>query len=259
MKTSAFFAFLLAGSSVMQAGDIEILSLTTNGRLTFTNSFTNGLFTVQWAPALQSNWNESWDQLKYFMPTSSVTTVSVPMFYRVTCLTNQFFPTPIGWQSIYTMTNALGTTGTLRTTFVGSLKLSSGKEYSILELLNDRDCALRLMPCRSTATEFYTIPFGISQTEGIDFRSGPPGTTWTNQWCDGSSDQITIATNEVITVPAGTFDCLKTEVREINNSLRLRYIYWIKPGFGMVRQVDFGDGTKPPDVYDLSSVYRPPR
>jgi hypothetical protein len=29
---------------------------------------------------------------------------------------------------------------------------------------------------------------------------------------------------------------------------------------GMVKQVDFGNGTRPPDVYDLSSrAYKPPR
>jgi hypothetical protein len=260
MRTTPLLTLLLAASTTLRAGEIEILSLTANGRLTFTNSFTNGLFTVQWAPAIPTtNWNDNWDSLRSFIPTGSVTTVSVPMFYRVTCLTNQFFPIPVGLQSIYNVTNSLGTTGTLQVTSVGSLKLTSGKEYSILELLDSRDCALRLLRGRSTENEFYTIPFDISQTEGLESRNGPPGTTWTNQWCDGSSDQITIAANEIVTVPGGTFGCVKTEMREINNQLRFRFVQWIKPGFGMVKQVDYGDGTRPPDVYELSSwAYRPP-
>jgi len=240
MKTISLLALLLAGSTALQADDTNILSLTANGRLTFTNSFTNGLFTVQWAPALQSNWNESWDSLKYLVPTASVTTVSVPMFYRVTCLTNQFIPTPIGRQFIYAVTNADGSTNTLQATFIGCLKLSSDKEYSILELLTP--CSVSLLPCRSTATDFYEIPFDISKTEGTTWRNGPPGMSWTNQWCDGSSDQITILTNEVVTVPAGTFDCQKTEVREINNNLNLRWIYWVKPGFMMVKRFDINGG-----------------
>jgi hypothetical protein len=260
MKPTILWTLLLAASSPLGAADIQIQSLSANGRLTFTNAFTNGLFTVQWAPALQSNWNDNWDSLRNFIPTGSVATVSVPMFYRVSCITNQFYPAPVGLQAIYAITNSLGSTGTLQITSVGSLKLTSGTEYTILELIDSRDCALRLLRARSTENELYTIPWDISQTEGIEARNGPPGTTWTNQWCDGSSDQITIAANEVVTVPAGTFACLKTEQREINNQLRLQYVYWVKPGLGMVKRVDYGDGTRPPDVWELSSwVYRPPQ
>jgi hypothetical protein len=224
MKTTTLFTLLLAASTTLQAGEIEIFSLTSNGRLTFTNSFTNGLFTVQWAPAIPTtNWNDNWDSLRNFISTSSVTTVSVPMFYRMRCITNQFFPTPVGLQYIYTITNSPGSTGTLQVTSVGSLKLTSGKEYSILELLDSRDCALRLLRLRSTDNEMYTIPWDISQTEGLESRNGPPGTTWTNQWCDGSSDQITIVGIETVTVPAGTYESLRTEQREINNNLRRNY------------------------------------
>jgi hypothetical protein len=261
MKATPTFVLLLAIGISLHAAEVEIISLSANGRLTFTSSYTNGVFSVQWSPELPStSWSANWDSLHAFVSTNARTTVSVPMFYRVACQTNQFFPTPIGRQSVFTITNDLGATGNLRVTFVGALKLSSGKDYTILEMLDDRDCALRLMPCRSTDTELYTIPFEISKSEYVAFRSGSPGTTWTNQWCDGSSDQVTISANEVVTVPAGTFECLKTEDREINNNLRLRWVYWIKPGMGMVKQVDYGNGTKPPDTYTLSSwTDSPPR
>ena len=97
----------------------------------------------------------------------------------------------------------------------------------------------------------YNIPFDISTTEGVAFRDAPPGTMWTNQWCDGSSDQMTVVTNEVITVPAGTFDCLKIEQREINNNLNLDYVFWVKPGFMMVRQLKIKDGQT--EVSSLAS------
>jgi hypothetical protein len=257
MKTTRLFALLLAGSTALHASDTEILSLTTNGRLTFTNSFTNGLFSVQWAPALPTtNWNGSWDSLRYFVPTNPLTTVSVPMFYRVTGLSNQFIPMAIGRQFLYTVTNLAGGTSTVQATFLAPARLSSDKDYTLLELRTP--CELRLLPCRSTENEYYEIPFGISATEGLTWRRAPPGTMWTNQWCDGSSDQMTVATNEVITVPAGTFDCLRIEQREIDNNLRLNGVYWVKAGFIMVKYYVVEDGQT--NIWSLASwADKPPR
>jgi hypothetical protein len=270
MKTTPLFTLLLAAATALQAGEFEIDSLTSNGRLTFTNAFPDGLYTIEWAPGIQSVTNQngtniwlwdkdardSWDSLKHFATTSRIVSVEVPMFYRVTCLTNQFTPTVIGRQFTYTVTNTAGSMGTMQASFVGCLRLSSGEEYSILEMLTP--CAVRLLPCRSTATEFYTIPFGIATTESVAWRSAPAGTTWTNEYCDGSSDQITIGAKENITVPAGTFDCLRIEQREINNNLSLRGVYWIKAGLIMVRQFDIKDGQT--NVSSLASwADRPPR
>jgi len=58
--------------------------------LTWTNSFTNALFTVQWAPSLATDptntiWSASWTGLKEFWTPTGVTTVPVPMFYRARC------------------------------------------------------------------------------------------------------------------------------------------------------------------------------
>lgn len=252
MKATILSAMLLASSPALVAADVEIQSLTTNGALTFTNALTNGVFSLQWAPALPAGWSETWDSLKYFVPTSSVAIVSVPMFYRVTCLTNQLIPMPIGRQFIFSLTNAAGSAGSVQATFVGCLKLSSDKEYSILELRTP--CAIRLLPCRSTTTEYYEIPFDVSTTEGVQWRIAPPGTTWTNHWCTGSVDQMTMLPSEVVTVPAGTFDCLKIEVRQPNENLRLRYAYWVKAGFIMVKMIDYGgDDTDLPETWTLTS------
>ncbi len=73
-----------------EAGDTPVLSLTGNGILTWTNSFTNALFTVQWASSLGGSptntvWMEDWTSLENFSARTGVTSVAVPMFYRVRC------------------------------------------------------------------------------------------------------------------------------------------------------------------------------
>jgi hypothetical protein len=244
MNTTTLFPLFLACTTSLFADDFEILSLTSKGRLTFTNSFSNALYTVEWASELPTtNWNTTWDSLRSMMPTNPVATSSVPMFYRVTCQTNLLMPLVKGRRTVYEASATSGLLGYAVSTVLGSLKLSSGKEYSITEMVTG--CNLTLKAMRSTETEVFTIPSDISRTEGLAWRLGPSGTTWTNQWCDGSSDQITILPNQIISVPAGTFDCLKFESREINNSLRLRSLWWIKPGFSMIQMVDFGNGSTP--------------
>jgi hypothetical protein len=248
-----------------------ICSLATNGRLTFNNVCTNALYTIEWASGINTVTNggdcwlweadahDSWDSLKNFVVTDPTNTVEVPMFYRVKCLPNLFMPTPIGRQFIYGVTNTDGARYTNQITSVGCLKLTSDKEYSIIEMLDGGDCSLRLLPVRSTTTNVYVIPFDVSKTEVLQWCNGPAGTTWTNSYCDGSSDQLTIVTNELITVPAGSFDCLKIVTREINNNMRLRWISWICPGFGMVAQIDFGNGTEPANYIGLVSWADKPR
>lgn len=60
-----------------------ITSFPGNGQLTWTNSpGTNG-FAVQWAPTVAGPWSSSWQSLDSLITTGTQTTVSVPMFYRV--------------------------------------------------------------------------------------------------------------------------------------------------------------------------------
>ena len=61
-----------------------ITSFQGNGQLTWTNlPGTNG-FGVQWAPAVTGPWSQTWTSLDSLICTGSETTVTVPMFYRVT-------------------------------------------------------------------------------------------------------------------------------------------------------------------------------
>jgi len=252
MKTLAALISPLAAGLALQAAEPPLLSLSSNGQLTFTNASPGCLYTVEWASSLSNpDWSSGWAPLEAFAATNQMVTVGVPMLYRVACQTNLLVPTATGGSATYLTVGPSGPAGTFHTFFLGKVRLSSGKEYTMMEI--DAGCGYKFLPCRSTETEFYIIPSDVSRDEGLEVRLAPSGTRWTNEWCDGSSDQITVLPNETISVPAGTFDCLTTEVREINNSLRLRSLSWYKCGFGMVQSVDFGNGSEPPVTNRLSS------
>jgi hypothetical protein len=77
-------------SAPTPSGGLPLISLQQNGTLTWTNSFTNALFSVVWAPALgacptNTRWRDSWTDLTHFWTSPGPTTVEVPMFYRVRC------------------------------------------------------------------------------------------------------------------------------------------------------------------------------
>jgi hypothetical protein len=63
----------------------EIIALSGNGTLSWTNGLTNGAYEVQWSSSLTAGpvWTNDWSQLQGIQGTQSVFTVPVPMFYRV--------------------------------------------------------------------------------------------------------------------------------------------------------------------------------
>ena len=72
----------LAGASAQQ---IQILSFSQNGLLTWSNATLSATCRVEWASSVQGPWCSSWDSLASIVVTNSVTQCSVPMFYRVVC------------------------------------------------------------------------------------------------------------------------------------------------------------------------------
>lgn len=104
MKPMRLLVLLFEACAALQAAELEINSLSSNGRLTFTNAFPNGFYTVEWAARIQSvtnqngtsvwPWNadanDSWDCLRNFAVTGQTATVEVPMFYRVRVQTNTY-------------------------------------------------------------------------------------------------------------------------------------------------------------------------
>ncbi len=92
MKTSLKYQLvllLMILSHSVPAADSPVLSLHANGLLTWTNTATNATCWVEWAPSLSTNlsstsWRPSWSELScIYTGTNTVTTVPVPMFYRV--------------------------------------------------------------------------------------------------------------------------------------------------------------------------------
>jgi hypothetical protein len=262
MKTTKMLVLLLAGSTALQAGECDIFSLTTNGRLTFTNAFTNGLFTVQWAPSLPANWSESWANLRDFAVTGKTTSVEVPMFYRVKCVTNLLMPLSIGSWSTMSVSNALGNVWAQRATVVGTVFLpSKGKDFTVLEYMNPIDPPnAPLIAVRSTEAALYSLDKNCG-AESLGLTNAPVGTSWTNTTC-GHTDVATIETNETVAVPAGTFSCLKVHKERLDASHpNPVHVEWWAPGFGLIKWIDyFVDADEhPPIVYQLTGYGSNPR
>lgn len=77
------FALLTLASLTLHADEVQILSLTTNGSLTWTGPATKGAYRVEWAPSVNGPWSASWAALTNVPATGASVTVAVPMFYRV--------------------------------------------------------------------------------------------------------------------------------------------------------------------------------
>ncbi len=239
---------------------IEITSLTGNGRLTFTNApeyLSNGLFCVEWAPDLGSAWRSNWNGLHNFAVADLTNTVEVPMFYRIKCLTNLFIPLPLRGQLVFGISNAVGNTWTEQMNVLGTVKPSAagGKEYAVIEGVQDGGMGLRLM--RSTDSAFYTFDQN-TMTEIMEFQRAPVGTTWTNYNYEGQwTEKVTVEAIETVTVPAGTFpSCYKFQKQALNSGdSRPEWFEWVAPGVGLVKWVDYwvDPSENPPITHLLQS------
>lgn len=67
----------------LRADEVQILSLTPNGALTWTGPAAKGSYRVEWAPTVNGPWSASWAALTNVPATGASVTVAVPMFYRV--------------------------------------------------------------------------------------------------------------------------------------------------------------------------------
>lgn len=76
---------LLAATTASIAADVQILSLSRNGLLTWTNASLNVTCRVEWAASAEGPWYGSWESLSAIVVTNQITERSVPMFYRVVC------------------------------------------------------------------------------------------------------------------------------------------------------------------------------
>jgi hypothetical protein len=253
MRTRMFPLAVLASCLAVHASDIEITSLAGNGRLTWTNSFTNGLFSIEWAAALGTNsWRSNWIALQNFWVGGFTNTVEVPMFYRVKCVTNLFMPMPFGSQFVYTWSNAVTGVSTRRMNIAGVMSIPVlGKEFRLVG--DPASSGVALKPLRSTESEVWAI--ATSGEEELMWFNGPVGATRTNYLYRfpeaGRVQTLTVETNEVVQVPAGTFNCVRMRKRDSWTD-EPEIVWWIAPGFFVVKWTEIWVG-KDPDYFDLQS------
>lgn len=252
-----FFALLvLPGSLLAQGNGFQILYLGANGRLTWTNTYPNGLYGIEWAPALTGPWQDNWTALKSMIVTGQIAAADVPMFYRVKCDTNLFMPMPMGAYLEMSVSNAAGGVWTERMTVAGSVFLpSKGKEFTVLEGTTSLyPGAMQTMLMRSTSNALYSIAAGCGMEE-VAMTNAPVGTSWTNVVC-GEITVNTIEAFELVTVPLGTFNCLRVRKQQLNTShTNPVWIEWWQPGVGQIQWVDYyvEPGEYPPVVHRLTA------
>ena len=88
IKTIQRFITLLILTCATYAQDIEIISLSHNGNITWSNSVSEGYCTVEWGSSLTGQWSSSWQDLSRLPVTNEIMSANVPMFYRVLWTTN---------------------------------------------------------------------------------------------------------------------------------------------------------------------------
>jgi len=264
---------------VVSAQEVEIQSFGNNGELTWLAP-SGSVCTIEWTSSLvpTANWQRSWIRQLDRPCSESVTTSTVPMFYRITAWTNGLFVSlPAARTYVYSVSNALGQLWTQELTCAGVLSLSSSREhYALVTITNiysgagrpDGSDAWRAFLigeglCRSTESAFFArrgddrdASYGVA--DHTIWQAAPYGTTWTNPPDeDGDVAVRTLVTNETVAVPAGTFEgCLKysTLYPDDVGHPRPEIIHWVKPGFHCVKTVDYWEETNAtPVVFQLQS------
>jgi hypothetical protein len=248
-------SLLVATVASTSAADLQILSISANGRLTWTNAYPNGLYDVEWAPRTSGPWSANWTALQSMVATGTTAAADVPMLYRVKCTTNLFMPLPIGGWNTMSVSNAAGNVWTQKVSVVGTVYFpSKSNEFRIVEMLNPINPPnAPILAIRSTESAIYVIDNDCGAQE-LGFTNAPLGVGWT----DTSCGNITIATNEAIesvTVPAGTFTCIRVRKQRLNTSHpNPVWIEWWLPGFGQVKWIDYyvEPSEYPPVLYQLT-------
>jgi hypothetical protein len=169
------------------------------------------------------------------------------------------WPLRVGETFTFDVTDSVGNTWEQKVGISGFAWISSnGKGYYVMEQ-SGYDCpgSYGMVLLRSTPKEVYAYDgLGI---EYVGLQNAPVGTTWTYEKQQGCGFteviQKTILAIETVQVPAGTFDnCLKFRHWCVNCDPSILFTdEWIKPGFGMVKQIDYAGGQNPPREFVLKS------
>ena len=188
--------------------------------------------------------------------TGQIAAVDVPMFYRVKCDTNLLLPMPVGGYFEMSASNAIGGMWTERMAVAGSIFLpSKGKEFTVLDGTSSLyPGASQTLLMRSTSNAVYAIDSDCGMEE-VGLTNAPIGASWTNIVC-GKVTRNTIEASEQVTVPLGTFTCLRVRKQQLNASHpNPVWIEWWQPGLGQVQWIDYyvDPSENPPVVHRLTA------
>jgi hypothetical protein len=159
--------------------------------------------------------------------------------------------------------------------------LSSGKFYSTrtdtLKIVSERVLNKDTMFLTNNNNQYViNRPDGYWSENGKVLEAKYPGNvgdtfpSYTKITNDKPPDTVTgywkiVAVNEQVTVPAGTFNCIKYDSYHksiINGKIHNRIITWWSPGFGLIKKelYHFRENFKEPQIKDTSNelilVYR---
>jgi hypothetical protein len=241
---------------------VEITSFSGNGVLHWACP-TNSDCTVEWASTLTppSGWSDDWGRLRDIHSTNGTGTAGVPMFYRVSCWTNGLFVRyPLDRSLYYAISNGLGQTDSLELCVQGTFRFNNTTYKYVIPNM-DHELAEGVQPqgpfnIRSTDRAAYVYAWW--SLESLEWQDAPIGTVWTNNSNFGTNQWVySVVARETVTVPAGVFtDCIKYhKVNPGSSHPTPEWFEWVKPGFGMVKKVDYliSNTNAAPVTYELQS------
>ena len=133
---------------------------------------------------------------------------------------------------------------------------SLGKTFFHLDIMDvGKDGPLddpEMETARSTSTKVFSYDgFGV---EHLVFHNAPRGTCWSYEDFDGEITEACIEAKGItVTVPAGTFTgCLRIRKTCVTCDDDY-YIEWLKPGFMVVKWIDYWTSKPEPVIYKLKS------
>ena len=169
-----------------------------------------------------------------------------------------FLPLKFGQSLTYQVTDANGFTWEMRILVSGRANIQVfGDRYFVMDSVGYTwPTEVNIIIFRSTQEEVFS--YGGLGNEFLAWQDAPIGTTWTyDQY--GHTIERTIEAVETVSVPAGTFEgVLRFRQRCLNCGLEpiLYTREWVKPGFGMVKEIDYFGDVAPPRVKLLTDWTR---
>ena len=201
------------------------------------------------------------------------------MFYRVVCHTNGYLqPMRVGTELTYAVSNSYGQTWILTETTAGMLYMPdrslvpdcASKYYMVIRaetwddyepegigfLWNDAPYSY----VRSTTNSVFELQ-GSAERRAL--HEAEAGVVWTNQFghfknLGEITIECSIVGSEVITVPAGTFECTRCELTVVGIS-EMTCTDWIRHDLGLVKRVSVIPnliGGSSPVTYQLETITR---